>query len=56
LLPTAPSPFTLLIFGTIRAGILFDGRLSLWWMCIVVGAHLFDFILLQCLFLCRKSG
>ncbi len=37
----------LLIFGTIQAAILFDGRLSSWWMRIVVGALLLLFILLQ---------
>ncbi len=36
-----------LIFGTIQAAILFDGRLSSWWMRIVVGALLLIFILLQ---------
>ena len=43
-----------LIFGTIQAAILFDGRLSSWWMRIVVGALLLVFILLQRLFLRRK--
>lgn len=37
----------LLIFGTIQAAILYDGRLSSWWMRIVVGALLLAFILLQ---------
>jgi ribose/xylose/arabinose/galactoside ABC-type transport system permease subunit len=37
----------LLIFATIQAAILFDGRLSSWWMRIVVGALLLVFILLQ---------
>lgn len=37
----------LLIFATIRAAIDFDGRLSSWWMRIVVGALLLAFILLQ---------
>jgi ribose/xylose/arabinose/galactoside ABC-type transport system permease subunit len=41
----------LLIFGTIQAAILFDGRLSSWWMRIVVGALLLGFILLQRVFL-----
>ena len=36
-----------LIFGTIQAAILFDGRLSSWWMRIVVGALILVFILLQ---------
>lgn len=36
-----------LIFGTIQSAILFDGRLSSWWMRIVVGALLLVFILLQ---------
>lgn len=44
-----------LIFGTIQAAILFDGRLSSWWMRIVVGGLLLAFILLQRLFL-RKKG
>ncbi len=39
-----------LIFGTIQAAILFDGRLSSWWMRIVVGALLLVFILLQQVF------
>ena len=43
----------LLIFGTIQSAILFDGRLSSWWMRIVVGALLFAFILLQRLLLRR---
>jgi galactofuranose transport system permease protein len=37
----------LLIFGTIQMALLFDGRLSSWWMRIVVGALLLLFILLQ---------
>jgi simple sugar transport system permease protein len=44
-----------LIFGTIQAAILFDGRLSSWWMRIVVGALLLGFILLQ-RFLIRRVG
>lgn len=36
-----------LIYGTIQAAILFDGRLSSWWMRIVVGALLLAFVLLQ---------
>jgi galactofuranose transport system permease protein len=44
-----------LIFGTIQAAILFDGRLSSWWMRIVVGALLLVFILLQ-RFLVRGVG
>ncbi len=44
-----------LIFGTIQAAILFDGRLSSWWMRIVVGALLLAFILLQ-RFLVRGVG
>ncbi|MBI5689510.1 MAG: sugar ABC transporter permease YjfF [Verrucomicrobia bacterium] len=44
-----------LIFGTIQAAILFDGRLSSWWMRIVVGALLLTFILLQRIFVRRKS-
>ncbi len=43
-----------LIFGTIQAAILFDGRLSSWWMRIVVGGLLLAFILLQRYFLRRK--
>jgi simple sugar transport system permease protein len=43
-----------LIFGTIQAAILFDGRLSSWWMRIVVGALLLLFILLQRFFLRRR--
>lgn len=43
-----------LIFGTIQAAILFDGRLSSWWMRIVVGALLLVFILLQRFFLRRR--
>ena len=43
-----------LIFGTIQAAILFDGRLSSWWMRIVVGGLLLVFILLQRFFLRRK--
>ncbi len=45
----------LLIFGTIQAAILFDGRLSSWWMRIVVGSLLLAFILLQ-RFLVRGAG
>lgn len=37
----------LLIFGTIQMAILFDGRLSSWWMRIAVGLLLLVFILLQ---------
>jgi len=37
----------ILIFATIQAAILFDGRLSSWWMRIVVGSLLLVFILLQ---------
>lgn len=44
----------ILIFGTIQAAILFDGRLSSWWMRIVVGGLLLVFILLQRFFLRRK--
>jgi len=44
----------ILIFGTIQAAILFDGRLSSWWMRIVVGALLLVFILLQRFFLRKK--
>lgn len=42
-----------LIFGTIQSAILFDGRLSSWWMRIVVGALLLGFILLQRMLLRR---
>lgn len=45
--------FGVLIFGTIQAAILFDGRLSPWWMRIAVGALLLAFILLQRLFMRR---
>ena len=45
----------LLIFGTIQAAILFDGRLSSWWMRIVVGGLLLAFILLQRLFVRRTA-
>lgn len=44
----------ILIFGTIQAAILFDGRLSSWWMRIVVGGLLLVFILLQRAFARRK--
>jgi simple sugar transport system permease protein len=43
----AGSLLGLLIFATIQSAILFDGRLSSWWMRIVVGALLLVFILLQ---------
>jgi simple sugar transport system permease protein len=36
-----------LIYGTIQAAILFDGRLNSWWMRIVVGVLLLAFVLLQ---------
>lgn len=36
-----------LVFGTIQAALLFDGRLSAWWLRIAVGVLLFAFILLQ---------
>jgi ribose/xylose/arabinose/galactoside ABC-type transport system permease subunit len=45
-----------LIFGTIQAAILFDGRLSSWWMRIVVGGLLLVFILLQRFFLRRRPA
>ncbi|HEX2100034.1 MAG TPA: galactofuranose ABC transporter, permease protein YjfF [Candidatus Synoicihabitans sp.] len=45
----------LLIFGTIQMALLFDGRLSSWWMRIVVGTLLLVFILLQRALL-RKRG
>lgn len=44
----------LLIFGTIQSAILFDGRLSSWWVRIVVGALLLVFIVLQQVFASRK--
>jgi simple sugar transport system permease protein len=44
-----------LIFGTIQSAILFDGRLSSWWMRIVVGALLLAFILLQRLIVQRVT-
>ena len=37
----------ILVFGTLQAAILFDGRLSSWWMRIVVGGLILVFILLQ---------
>ncbi len=37
----------LLVFGTIQTALLFDGRLSSWWIRIVVGVLLLLFILLQ---------
>lgn len=39
--------FGVLIYGTIQAAILFDGRLNSWWMRIVVGVLLLVFVLLQ---------
>jgi simple sugar transport system permease protein len=44
----------LLTFGVIQAAILFDGRLSSWWMRIVVGLLLLVFILMQRYLLIRK--
>lgn len=44
-----------LIFGTIQSALFFDGRLSSWWMRIVVGALLLGFILLQ-RFMLRGRG
>jgi ribose/xylose/arabinose/galactoside ABC-type transport system permease subunit len=44
----------LLTFGVIQAAILFDGRLSSWWMRIVVGLLLLVFILMQRYLLLRK--
>jgi simple sugar transport system permease protein len=44
----------LLTFGVIQAAILFDGRLSSWWMRIVVGLLLLVFILMQRYLLTRK--
>lgn len=41
----------LLIFGTIQAALLFDGRLNPWWIRIVVGGLLLGFILLQRVFI-----
>ncbi len=37
----------LLVFGTIQTALLFDGRLSAWWIRIVMGGLLLVFILLQ---------
>ncbi len=37
----------LLVFGTIQTALLFDGRLSSWWIRIAVGLLLLGFILLQ---------
>jgi simple sugar transport system permease protein len=45
-----------LIYGTIQAAILFDGRLSSWWMRIVVGALLLTFILLQRALAARRAA
>ena len=45
----------LLIFGTIQMALLFDGRLSSWWMRIVVGALLLLFILLQRVLLRKRQ-
>ena len=36
-----------LIFGTIQAALVFDGRLNSWWLRIAIGALLLAFILLQ---------
>jgi ribose/xylose/arabinose/galactoside ABC-type transport system permease subunit len=51
----AGSVLGLLIFGVIQTAILFDGRLSSWWMRIVVGLLLLAFILLQRLLLSRPA-
>jgi len=45
-----------IIFGTIQAAILFDGRLSSWWMRIVVGFLLLGFIMLQRLVVPVRQG
>lgn len=45
----------LMIFGTIQAAITFDGRLSSWWVRIVIGALLLAFILLQRVLVRRKA-
>lgn len=45
-----------LIFGTIQTALLFDGRLSSWWMRIVVGALLLIFILLQRVLIRRRGS
>ena len=47
--------FGVLIFGTIQSAILFDGRLSSWWIRIVVGALLLVFITLQRLVVTRLA-
>jgi ribose/xylose/arabinose/galactoside ABC-type transport system permease subunit len=47
--------FGVLIFGTIQSAILFDGRLSSWWMRIVVGGLLLAFILVQRFFSARTT-
>ena len=52
----AGSVLGLLIFGVIQTAILFDGRLSSWWMRIVVGILLLAFILLQRALLARKKA
>ncbi len=43
----------ILMFGTLQAAILFDGRLSSWWMRIVVGGLILAFLLLQRMLLGR---
>ncbi len=45
-----------LIFGTIQSAILFDGRLSSWWMRIVIGGLLLAFILIQRLLTRRAAA
>lgn len=45
-----------LIFGVIQSAILFDGRLSSWWMRIVVGVLLLAFIVLQRFLITRKAA
>lgn len=46
----------LLVFGTIQTALLFDGRLSSWWIRIVVGGLLLAFILLQRVLLRGAAG
>ncbi|AKC82854.1 ABC transporter permease [Verrucomicrobia bacterium IMCC26134] len=46
----------LLVFGTIQTALLFDGRLSSWWIRIVVGLLLLAFILLQRVMLRGAAG
>ena len=44
-----------LIFGTIQAALMFDGRLTSWWLRIAVGTLLLVFILLQTWLAAKKN-